>query len=1207
MRKILWAVVLSLVTALPIAAQETRGNIAGTVKDSTGVIPGATVLIVNTDTGAKQELTTNNSGYFEAPLLQPGTYEITVEMSGFKRLTQRNIVLAVAQQMNIPFTMEIGAISENITVTGEAPLLDTSSVSSAQTFDTRMVESLPMLSNMPIMLTRFAAGVNPSANQSLVSQGFVDGTTTAAGESFGGVGSNTYSIDGAANNSTNRRIATSPNSDMVEEMRVESSNFDASIGHGTGLQISMTTKAGANAFRGTGSYQYWTNKFNNLNPSQKATFTPEGKALYDEGRSHNTAWTFGGPILQNKMFFFANYSYVNDFIPGKNQGTSTIPANDAHLRGDFSDLLTLPNPAQYQIYDPLTVRRDPANPNRFIRTPFPNNIIPANRIVNPLYNLYKQMLPKPNQNFVEQGTNPLNNYYRGGEPDIPKSTLVAARVDYNINNSNRIFVRGSKNTFIEGVGDWTYEVPEYAGLHSIDRSRPQWNMIGNWTHTTGTMVIDTQVAGNKFTQGDLLERLHEYKPSDMGLPTYLDAHCESQANCMLPVVAFTGAGTNYQGISNSASSFDHARNLQGTVNITKVTSNHTLRGGVDVRQAQRNRTAGGNPSGRLTFSNEFTRQASDTSQLTPSNLGLQMAAFMLGIPSTAEVTIQRPFTYTNQYLGTYAQDSWRVTENLTLNVGLRVEWENGVREESNAMVTDFDPEAKLAISDAAEAAYARAPLAQLPASQFRVRGGPIYASAAGQDGRSWRPQTLFMPRVSAAYKLGEKTVAKFGYGMFYDTLNAADYTANNLGYNSTTTNTNSTDFGQTFGISLADPFPVQGDGDRFDLPFEDRLGVDSGTGTSITTQNQNHEHARLQRWRFGVQRELTRNLAVELAYDGSYADRREISIRQDYLPEQYWIQGNVRNNAAQAALVANVANPYSIANFQALRTSNPELYQRMATNAFFTSTTAPANRLLRPFSQYNTGNGLVYDNLPLGENKGRSIQIAVNRRYANGFTANLAVSFTKTRSNRTVNEFDRTPTLWLDDNSSRPYRISGGAVYELPFGANRRWMSDGGVLAALAGGWQLAGTFERQPGSLINFGNNAFYSGDINNIKKDDPEIALDVNGQIDPNKYWFNVEGFVRDPSQTPTSFNTRAFPFQIDGLRGPGLQYVNLNIQRNFGIGGRRTLQARVDIQNLLNYAAFGNPVTDPTNTNFGKVVSAVSAAGAMRFFNFGLRFTF
>ena len=216
---------------------------------------------------------------------------------------------------------------------------------------------------------------------------------------------------------------------------------------------------------------------------------------------------------------------MNDYIPGKNQGTSTIPASAAELNGDFSDLLKLPNSAQYQIYDPLTVHRDPANPNRFIRDPFPNNIIPANRIVNPLYNLYKQMLPKPNQNFVENGTTPSANYYQGGQPDVPKSTLFAARVDYNVSNNDRIFVRGSKNSFIEAVNDWTYEVPAFAGLHSFDRSRPQWNMVGNWTHTSGTVVWDTQLAGNHFLQGDLFERLHEYKPTDMGLPSYLDALC----------------------------------------------------------------------------------------------------------------------------------------------------------------------------------------------------------------------------------------------------------------------------------------------------------------------------------------------------------------------------------------------------------------------------------------------------------------------------------------------------------------------------------------------------------------------------------------------------------------------------------------------------------------------------------------------------------
>ena len=913
---------------------------------------------------------------------------------------------------------------------------------------------------------------------------------------------------------------------------------------------------------------------------------------------------------RNKLFFFGNYSYVNDFIPGKNQASSTVPASAAQLTGDFSDLLRLPNPAQYQIYDPLTVRPDPANPNRFIRDPFPNNIVPSQRIVNPLFHLYKQMVPPPNQNLLENGATPTNNYYRGGEPDIPVSSLYAARIDYNKSASDRFFFRFSGNTFIEPVSDWTYEVPAFEGLHSIDRSRYTWAAIGNWTHVAGKTVVDSQVATNRFFQDDLLRRLHEYTPSDMGMPGYLDAFCADQNDCMLPAVGING----YQGISQGAVSGDRTTNLQGTVNITQVRSAHTLRGGVDARLAQRQRGLGGNPSGQLSFSNEFTRQASDTSQLTPSNLGLSLAAFMLGIPSSSSATIQPTVNLRNHFFAAYAQDSWRL-QDLTVNFGLRVEWEDGISEDDGALIVDFDPNATLAISDLAEAAYARAPIPQLPASSFRVRGGSIFATDAGQDGKVWRSQTMWMPRVSAVYKLGEKTVLKGGYGIYYDTLNAADYGQNNLGFSATTNNTNSTDFGRTFllgnpyagELGFADPFPLRADGTRFDDPTGASLGVDTVAGSSnYTIQNQQHEHARQQRWRIGLQREVARNLSVEVAYDGAYSDRVEVGIREDYLPEQSWIPGslNTRDTAAQALLTANVTSPYALANFASLRTTDPVLYQRMAANGFFTATTVQRHRLLRPFSHINN---LTMGNLPLGEVKVHSLQFNVNRRFADGFTANAAMSFNSSRATRTVQEYDRAPTLWWNDNNSRPFRVSGGAVYELPFGPGKPMLKDGGVLAAIAGGWQAGGTFEYQPGSVIVFGDNLFFYGNPGDIKKDKPEIALKPDGTLDPTKYWFNIENFERDPARTPTSFQTRAFPFQIDGLRGPGLRYVNLNVVRNFQLGGRRVFQARMDVQNLLNYSAYNNPITDPTNTNFGKVTTAVASAGAMRFFNFVMRFTF
>lgn len=1212
---------LLLLLTLPASGQEVRGNISGTVRDAGGVLPGASIEITNVDTGISQHLVTNATGYFEAPLLQPGNYQVTVQLEGYKKVVRPAIVLGVGQQVSVPFQLEVGGLAETITVTAESPLLDTSSVSSAQTFDTKMVESLPMISNMPIMLTRFAAGVNPTPTQTLVSQGFADGTTTAAGEVVGGVGSNTYSIDGATNSGTGRRLAASPNADMIEEMRVESSNFDAAVGHGLGLQISMLTKAGTNQYRGTGNYQYWTNQLNALNPNQRNTFSDAAKDLYNSGRSHSAAWTLGGPVRiprlvdGGRMFFFLNYSYVNDFIPGKNQGSSTVPANAKHLAGDFSDLLTLPNPAQYQIYDPLSVHRDPNNPNRFIRDPFVNNVIPSFRIVNPLYALYRQMVPPPNQNFVEKGTTPAGNYYQGGQPDSPVSHLYAARVDSNLSSSDRLFVRFSGNTFLEGVNDWTYEVPEFAGLHSLDRSRYNWAVVGNWTHTTGKTVFDTQVASNRFFQGDLRTRLHDYKPTDMGFPTYLNDFCAAQGDCMLPQVTI-GTGANaYQGISAGRSSDDTATNYQGTFNVTRITGGHTLRGGVDGRLAQRLRGPGGNPSSALTYTNEFTRQASDTAQLTPSNIGLSLAAFMLGIPSSITATIQPEINLRNHYFAAFGQDSWRMGSRLTVNYGLRVEWEDGISEDNDRMIVGFDPAASLAIAGPVEAAYARSPLAQLPASGFHVLGGPVY-SGASPLGATWKPETMLMPRASLAYRLNDKTVLKAGYGMYFDTLNAADYAQNATGYSSTTTNTNSTDFGQTFTLgnpyagvlANADPFPVRA-GVRFINPVDDKLGADTTIGTSQTFRF-NQKHARQQRLRVAVQREVLANTSVEVSYDYIYSDRAPVDIRQDYLPAEYWIPGslNARDAAAQAALDGNVTNPYNITNLASLATSNPTLYNWIATNGFFTATTIPRNRLLRPYSQYTTSTttGLVFGDQPLGEAKVRALQINGTRRFSGGFTANVALAFTNSKNTRTVEEYDREPTMWVLNNNARPWRLSGGAVYELPFGTGKPWLNRRGILPALAGGWNVAGTFEAQPGALIMFPN-LFFSGDVNAIKKDKPEIALSADGKIDPSKYWFNVQGFETNNARTPTSFQTRAFPFYLDDLRGPGIQYVNMNVTRTFKLGGRQTVQTRVDIQNLFNYAGYSNPVTDPTNTNFGKVVSAASAAGAMRFFSFGLRYAF
>jgi hypothetical protein len=1217
--------VTASLAALPVSAQETRGNINGTVQDSSGVIPGATITVTNVDTGQTQRLVTNTSGYFEAPLLQPGQYRVTVDMTGFRGLTQSGITVSVGQSVTLKLTLEVGAIAERVEVTARSPILDTTSVSSGQNYDQALISGLPMAVNMPIMLTRFAQGVVSPTTQVQVISGQIDGPTNGAGSVLGGVGGFNYTIDGATNAGSSRRIASSPNADMIEEMRVETSNFDAAQGHGTGSSIAMSTRSGSNLLRGTLNQQYWTNKINSLNPQQKLAFSqrPDTGKIYEQGYENYTAFTVGGPVVipkvvngRNKLFFFGNYQRNYDNAPAQSTPTSTVAANEKHLNGDFSDLLALPNGSQYQIYDPLTVHPDPARPGSFIRTPFPNNVIPQDRFMNPngtyknpLFGLYKDMSPKPNQNFVESGQVPNGNYYQGGIPNQVTAQNFGIRVDYNLSGSDRFFFRAAGTTFYEYNTDWTYET-KYAGLHSNDKTRASWSYSGNWTKVKGSTVIDTQIAANRFYEDQQRRGLHKYKPTDVGLPGYLDDYCQSVNNCMMPTINVGG----YQSVSMGADGGLDTTNLQAQTNMTRIRGTQTFRAGGEYRLAMRRGglMTAGNVSSTYNFDNTYTRAADTTAVFPTNNIGPSLAALMLGIPTSVSIGQNAPISMSNPYYGLFFQDTWRATPDLTLNVGLRYEYEGGIKESKDRWVTEFDPSAQLAITQLAQAAYARSPIAQVPVSEFRVLGGSVYAGAPGASGTSWNGESMWMPRVSGAYKLGDRTVVKGGYGLYFDTLNAGDYGAfNQLGYSSSTTNVSSTDFGRTWLLGdpvngvppLADPFPPRLGGGRFEQPIGDSLGVNSILGTGFAVEDPNRKHPRVQRWRFGMQREVLRGLAVEVAYSGSYADRVGRSINAVYVPEQYYSSvTTVRDATAQGLLQQQVTNPFNISNFASLAATDPVLYARMAGNSFFTAATVQRQALLRGYPQLT---GLVYNNLPLGVVKSHALEVSVDRRYSGGLSANLAFAARRVTENRTVEAYDQTMTAWQTSQNARPWRLSGSAVYELPFGKSKPFLNGGGVLAKIVGGWQTGVTFEYQPGALLDWGN-LFFNGDLKSIAKTNPEISLQRDGTIDPTKTWFNIDaGFERDANKQPAAFQKRSFPFRIDGVRGTPMSLVNANVGRNVPLGGRRQLQLRVDVQNLFDSVQWGNPNLDPTSTNFGKITTATNSI--MRFFTFMARYSF
>jgi len=313
------------------------------------------------------------------------------------------------------------------------------------------------------------------------------------------------------------------------------------------------------------------------------------------------------------------------------------------------------------------------------------------------------------------------------------------------------------------------------------------------------------------------------------------------------------------------------------------------------------------------------------------------------------------------------------------------------------------------------------------------------------------------------------------------------------------------------------------------------------------------------------------------------------------LPEQYWNTSNVRDLTQQNLLQANVANPYFINNFAALQTTNPALYAQMSGNAFFTSPTVQKNRLLRPFSQMNSSatNGLNYT-LPLGKNRAKSVEITLDRRFANGFSGSLIYTGTKFEELTTVNEFDRAPYLWQTSNTARPHRFVATYNVELPFGTGKKFLSNGGVLSAIVGGWQTAGNYEYQPGALLVWPN-LFFSGNIDNIKVNNPTITR-----------WFNTDaGFEKDPLKAPANFQARSFPFRVDGVSAPSLNLLNINFARTVRLSGRKSMQFRVDMLNALNHMHYGTPNVTPTSPQFGTITTA--SGTVMRFTTFVVKLNF
>ena len=529
-----------------------------------------------------------------------------------------------------------------------------------------------------------------------------------------------------------------------------------------------------------------------------------------------------------------------------------------------------------------------------------------------------------------------------------------------------------------------------------------------------------------------------------------------------------------------------------------------------------------------------------------------------------------------------------MTRNLTVTLGLRVEYEQAPTERYNRVLTVFDKEAQLPIAAAAQAAYAANPVPELPASSFVVKGGSVYAGVNGASRQPWQNELMWLPRVSAAWQFSPKMILRGGYGIYFDSINVQNESLNQSGFSRTTSTNLTNDYGVTWlagnpgaGVSpLMDPFPVRSDGTRFDIPLGSALGSMYVAGQNFSYRPFNRKHPREQQWRIGVQRQLSPNMSVEAFYWGQWGDHLAFSQNLQALPAEYWNTTMVRNNTIASNMTQNVSNPFNISNFASLQTSDPALYQQMSKLGFFSGSTIQKNRLLRAYPQMNGLSTSQY----YGKAQNHSMQINFQRRLSKGLNLNAVYTYSHAKNWTTIiNEFDTQPTQWTPTNSPLPNRFNATGIYELPFGPGRSYVKSG-LLSHVVGNWQIAMTYDFQQGAFVSWGN-YFYYGDLNTVGDTLTEGTKSLGR-------WFNTDApFEKSSAKGPASYQARVFPVDITSVRADGLNQWSGNIRRDFQLREGMIFEIRVDALNLFNRSQFGAPDTNPYNTTFGRVTSATS----------------
>jgi hypothetical protein len=1109
-------------------AQIITGSVTGSVRDSSAAaIPGTAVKLTNSGTGAVQQVSTDEAGNFRFLLLPVGVYSVEVSGTGFKTFRREGIIVEADRSLAVPVTLEVGAVTETIVVTGSTPLLDPNTSSLGTVMDQKKLDDLPLSGRNPMGLANLIPAVRGIGGFG----GRVTSTWGMSAVTIGGGPALTtgYMIDGIANDKMIDAGASAQLTvESTQEFKVLTNNMSAEFGRTGGGVISVISKSGTNQFHGS-AFEYLRNSALNANeffanqsgaPRPPLVFNQYGGAI-------------GGPIKRDKLFFFSNYEGVRE----RRTLSQTITSPTVQQRaGDFSKTFTSTG-ALITIYDPQTTVANPASPGNFVRTAFPGNTIPANRISTVASNMLKYF-PQPNlpglpftqaQNLFLTGSMPLNN------------DSITSKIDYMLTSSQRLSGRYTYD-------DLRWYQPNYFGnLADLDGRSvliPHNSVSISYTNTLRpTLLFDARAGVNR-------ENEHYYSPAQgfdilsLGFPSSLLQNAQRGY----------GKGPGFPRINlTDASNFGRPDNLgnpsstsSASAAVTRVFTAHTLKAGYEFRLYRRNDWGTSSPYGTYTFNRGFT-QGPNPLQASAS-AGFGVASMLLGTPSSGSAGWTTDNTKSFNYQGIYVQDDWKATRRLTLNLGLRWEYESAVHDRYNVL-SNFDPNVA----------------SPLTVPGLQLKGGLVFPGTNGiPTGSIDLSRRNFGPRVGFAYQATNRIVMRGGYGIFYLPTVGASYAS--TGFTINTAMTTSIDGGLTPADKLDNPFPA-----GLKRPTGSSLGAATGIGGPISGQLRDTHRGYAQEWNYNVQYEF----------------------RPNWLVEAGWV-GNHGVHLLMFSRPLNILSPQNFALGTQLAQSVPNPFAGSITTGVLSAATITRQQLLLPYPQFTTvDSGYAF----VGSSTYNAFVLKMEKRFSRGFSILGAYTFSKlldlganSSQIRPGAVTGTTPQNWnnLAAEKSRsledvPQRAVLTALWDLP---GRRAQNK--ALRNVLGGWQLNAISTLETGGTISLGTSVTGGGNRPNVV---PGVSDKVATQT--LAQWFNTAAF-----SSPAAYTYGNVGRTLPDVNGPGLVNLDLSILRSFPIKENYRLQFRAEAFNLNNTPAFATPGTTLNSTTFGVVTATRNRPRELQF---------